>query len=206
MWTDAHPEQTRELQEFFDLRTFDLLNAAQSIRDLEGIIIDATVIRLEWIDSITPYIHALEKAGTPILHVVASQQKTSDFPNKRLKELGVCGLITETHDVPTVVESLNLIIETCTCKPGDSMFAKKVAALSAVFEKVEAIEVDKQIVTLVAEGFSNEEIAQAIFFSANTVRNRLSEIMKSAGLRNRTELALAWRRFSVDKDLQHTRY
>lgn len=206
MWTDAHPAQAKELQEFFDLRTFDLLNAAQSIKTLEGIVVDATVIRLEWIDSITPYIHALENAGTPILHVIASQQKTSDFPNNRLKELGLCGLITETDDVPMVVESVNRIISTCTCKPGDSAFSRKVAALSAAFEKVEANEVDKRIVTLVAEGLSNDEIAQSIFFSAKTVRNHLSEVLKSTGLRNRTELALAWRRFSVDKDLQHTRY
>ena len=206
MWTDAFPKETIQLEQIFDLRRFDILNAAQSMSDLEGVTVDATIIRLEWLDSISPYIHALESRGVPILHVIVSEQKKSDFPAERLKEIGACGIITETDDVQRVANRVNEIIERCACKPGDSAFSKKTAKLAKVFTRVEADEVDHRIVTLVAEGFSNEEIAQAIFFSDKTVRNHLSEIMKSAGLRNRTELALAWRRFSVDKDLGATRY
>lgn len=206
MWTDALPKETLQLEQTFDLRRFDILNAAQSIKDLEGLIVDATVIRLEWLDSVSPYIRALEIRGVPVLHVIVSEQKKSDFPAERLEEIGVCGIVTETDDVQSVANAVNDIIQSCKCKPGDSAFSRKTAQLAKVFTRVEADEVDKRIVTLVAEGFSNEEITQAIFFSHQTVRNHLSEIMKSAGLRNRTELALAWRRFSVDKDLGATRY
>lgn len=206
MWTDAHPRETLQLEQFFDLRRFDILNAAQSIRELDGVVVHATVIRLEWLDSISPYIRALEYNGTPILHVIVSEQKKSDFPIERLNEIGVCGIITETDDVHHVATDVTRVIETCSCIPGDSAFSKKSASLAAAFERVDTDEVDKRIITLVAEGFSNEDIAQAIHFSAKTVRNRLSEIMKITGTHNRTELALAWRRFSVDKDLRATRY
>lgn len=206
MWTDAHPRETLQPKQIFDLRPFDILNAAQSIRELEGVIVHATIIRLEWLDSISPYIRALEDNGTPVLHVIVSEQKKSNFPIERLNEIGVCGIITETEDVHHVATDVTRIIDTCSCKPGDSAFSKKSASLARAFERVDADEVDKRIITLVSEGFSNEEIARAISFSAKTVRNHLSEIMKSTGTHNRTELALAWRRFSVDKDLRATRY
>lgn len=206
MWTDAHPRESMQLNQLFDVRRFDVLNAAQSIRELKEVVVDATVMRLDWLDVMAPFVRTLEETGTPILHVIASQQVTSDFPEERLKEIGVCGLITETDDMTSVAGAIRRIIENCRCTPGNSAFSSRSATMAKAFRRVEADEVDKRIVALVAEGFSNEEIAKAIFFSVNTVRNRLSEIMKATDLRNRTELALAWRRFSVDKDLQTTKF
>ncbi|MFM7263400.1 MAG: LuxR C-terminal-related transcriptional regulator [Acidimicrobiales bacterium] len=47
--------------------------------------------------------------------------------------------------------------------------------------------------SLVAQGMPNREIAEHVFLSYQTVRNRVSRIFDVAGVSNRTQLALAWR-------------
>lgn len=51
-------------------------------------------------------------------------------------------------------------------------------------------EKEYQIITLVAEGLSNKEIAQTMFLSEGTVRNYLSSILEKLSLRDRTQLAV----------------
>lgn len=51
---------------------------------------------------------------------------------------------------------------------------------------------ERDIARLVAEGLDNREIASALFLSEGTVRNHLSAILQKTGLRNRTQLAIAW--------------
>lgn len=46
------------------------------------------------------------------------------------------------------------------------------------------------IITLVAQGYSNKEIASSLFLSEGTVRNYLSTILDKLNLRDRTQLAV----------------
>ena len=46
------------------------------------------------------------------------------------------------------------------------------------------------LITLVADGFSNKEIAEKMFLSEGTVRNYLSNILDKLDLRDRTQLAV----------------
>lgn len=46
------------------------------------------------------------------------------------------------------------------------------------------------IITLVADGYSNKEIASELFLSEGTVRNYLSSILEKLELRDRTQLAV----------------
>ena len=46
------------------------------------------------------------------------------------------------------------------------------------------------ILRLVAQGMSNQEIAEHLFISEKTVRNRLSMVYKQLHLKNRTEAAI----------------
>lgn len=50
-------------------------------------------------------------------------------------------------------------------------------------------QIDKDIVRLISYGFSNEEIADSIFLSLQTVRNRISRLLQTSGARNRTHLS-----------------
>lgn len=47
-----------------------------------------------------------------------------------------------------------------------------------------------EIIELIAEGFSNKEIAEQIYLSEGTVRNYLSTILDKLSLRDRTQLAI----------------
>lgn len=53
---------------------------------------------------------------------------------------------------------------------------------------------DRRIIHQLVNGASNDEIARYVFLSVNTVKNRLSRMMQSAGVSNRTELALLFAR------------
>ena len=58
------------------------------------------------------------------------------------------------------------------------------------FEGYSLSEKEIEIITLIAEGFSNKEIATNKFFSEGTVRNYISSILENLGLRDRTQIAI----------------
>lgn len=51
-------------------------------------------------------------------------------------------------------------------------------------------EKEQSMIELVAEGFSNKEIAEKLFLSEGTVRNYISTVLEKLGLRDRTQLAV----------------
>jgi DNA-binding CsgD family transcriptional regulator len=53
---------------------------------------------------------------------------------------------------------------------------------------------EREVVWLVADGRTNEEIAERLCISLRTAKNHMSNIMRKIGTRNRTELAsIFWR-------------
>ncbi|WP_428240633.1 helix-turn-helix domain-containing protein [Gynuella sp.] len=68
----------------------------------------------------------------------------------------------------------------------------KPSAEAVVFSKR-----DKEVLALIAKGFSNKEIAERLFLAEGTVKNRVSMILEKTGVRNRTEAALKAREIGV---------
>ncbi|WPX08585.1 response regulator transcription factor [Anaerocellum danielii] len=60
------------------------------------------------------------------------------------------------------------------------------------FEKYNLTEREKEIIKLVAEGFSNKEIAKKLFLTEGTVRNYISVLLEKLHLTNRTQLAVLY--------------
>ncbi|SCG82183.1 putative transcriptional regulatory protein yfiK [Proteiniborus sp. DW1] len=58
------------------------------------------------------------------------------------------------------------------------------------FSKYGITEKELEIITAVAEGLSNREIANKLYLSEGTVRNSLSTILSKLDLRDRTQLAI----------------
>ena len=51
-----------------------------------------------------------------------------------------------------------------------------------------------EVVEAVAQGLDNAGVAQQLFMSEGTVRNHISSILAKLGLRNRTQVAVAYYR------------
>ena len=64
--------------------------------------------------------------------------------------------------------------------------------LAAMFPQL--TEREREVVRLVAEGLDNREVAAVAYMGEGTVRNHISQILAKLGLRNRTQIAVAyWR-------------
>ncbi len=68
--------------------------------------------------------------------------------------------------------------------------AIKKSGSNAIFTLLSERELD--IVKLIAEGFSNQEIADKLFLSNGTVRNYISVILEKTGLEHRTQIAVRY--------------
>ena len=82
---------------------------------------------------------------------------------------------------------------------GQTVFGCEVVSkLPGLFRKTEAFDYaaaqisdrELEIITLIADGRSNKEIAAELFLSESTVRNYLSDILDKLNLRDRTQLAV----------------
>lgn len=60
---------------------------------------------------------------------------------------------------------------------------------------------DLNLIRLVASGHSNREIAESLFLSEGTVKNKLSSVLQKLDLRDRTQLAIfAWKNGFTQKE------
>ena len=66
--------------------------------------------------------------------------------------------------------------------------------------------IDREIVRLISRGFADREIAECVFLSPQTIRNRVSRLLERSGARNRTHLAVLYvrGRISHDDDLSRS--
>lgn len=49
--------------------------------------------------------------------------------------------------------------------------------------------IDREIVSMISAGLTDDEIAKGVYLSCQTVRNRISRMLERSGARNRTQLA-----------------
>lgn len=58
--------------------------------------------------------------------------------------------------------------------------------------------IDREIVRLISRGYADREIADCVFLSPQTIRNRVSRLLERSGARNRTHLAVLYVRGQVE--------
>lgn len=112
-------------------------------------------------------------------------------------KLGARGYLLKDADAGELIEAIQRVAE------GETLLSAELAAsILDEFKKVkqlpahpehqlsELTEREADILRLLAQGSSNQEIATALEVSEKTVRNRLSEIFSKLRLNNRTQAAL----------------
>ena len=108
-------------------------------------------------------------------------------------EIGVSGYLLKSLDADELFDLLNGVIkgETAMTRAMASKLLKSVANHIADENKGEQSLTERElfVLRLVASGASNQEIAQKLTISINTVKSHLKNILEKLQLENRTQAA-----------------
>lgn len=107
----------------------------------------------------------------------------------------ICGYILKNSPAERIIGAIR------TVKAGGTVFQEDILKYvrdklvvngggSEIFKELTQREVE--IVQLIAEGLSNQQIAEKLFLSNGTVRNHISTILEKTGLEHRTQIAVMW--------------
>ncbi len=113
----------------------------------------------------------------------------------RALKVGVSGYILKNTPTDGIFNAIRTVYTGGTVFQEDILqyireSAVKNSGSNAVFELLSERELD--VVKLIAEGLSNQEIADKLFLSNGTVRNYISVILEKTGLEHRTQIAVRY--------------
>ena len=132
-----------------------------------------------------------ERLCAPLLLTTIDEE---DLILRALKS-GVNGYILKNSPAERIVNAVRTVSTGGTVFQEDVLayIRKRVGAAGgrkAIFTLLSARELE--IVRLIAEGLSNQEIADRLYLSNGTVRNHISVILEKTGLKHRTQIAVQW--------------
>ena len=192
-WMGEHRVAVRLLDERFSIHTFDMLNLRETMELLTGVAIKIALVRADVIDFLSPFTQQLLKDGFCIEHVVGQDIGRSFDAKRSPKDRGLCGTLDANASPPKILELLVATVEMCAEHPSISAFSNESDKIGAAFSTGELDEIDMKILGMLVIGSPDEEIAQRLHFSNQTIRNRVSSMLHTTKMKNRTELALGWR-------------
>ena len=112
---------------------------------------------------------------------VVSTVLPPDLASGEAHRLGFHAAVDLRQPAEEVIERLRVVAMTTPCDPESD----QVTAFDLITDPD-----DRKIVMLVAAGLPDRDIARWVFLSPQTVRNRISRILRVTGLMNRTQLAV----------------
>lgn len=131
-----------------------------------------------------------EELGMPLMLTTFDEE---EFVLKALKT-GVGGYILKNSPSERMLQAIR------TVSTGGTVFGPDI--LEYIRSRVQGMpdknifhllsEREMEVVKLVAEGLSNQEIADKLFLSNGTVRNHISTILEKTGLQHRTQIAVRY--------------
>ena len=185
------------LEGFFSIQSFNPLDPNQSIQSLLGVTITVAMLRLELLDVLAPFVRLLEKKGFSIEHVVAINARSSE---KFINQLGLCDCLEVNADDTTILDTLSDCARQCLHHPTMSPFSERRDLMLSAIRAGTVDETDMMILGMLVNGDPDEEIAQTLHFSNQTIRNRVSDLLHNVKVDNRTQLANAWRNFCYQRE------
>lgn len=150
-------------------------------------------IRMPLCDGITAAESMLaERICSPILLTTFDEE---DFILRAVKS-EICGYILKNSPAERIINAVR------TVNSGGTVFQEDIlkyiregltpANGGEIFSELTPRE--NEIARLIAEGLSNQQIAERLFLSNGTVRNHISAILEKTGLEHRTQIAVMWLR------------
>lgn len=198
-WATANPAIVDGLHESADIELFDLFDTAQTLGRLSGMKIDVVIGTIGWIDLMSVYAILLSRVGTEINYIACQMDSNIELPAERQHILGVCATAPKDATASQWKDTVNSL-KTCSGHGSPHVpYTERLIRKSSFFSSSYFNDFDEQIMTLVAEGYTNPEIADVLHYASQTIRNRVSAILNESGCRNRTELASAWNRHRISE-------
>ncbi len=152
-------------------------------------------IRMPFCDGITAAEAMLEeKLCIPLLLTTFDEE---EFILRALKS-GISGYILKNSPAERIINAVRTVSVGGTVFQQDILdyIRGRIDVPNDTMEEKEIFGVlsprETDIVQLIAEGLSNQEIADKLFISNGTVRNHISTILEKTGLEHRTQLAVRW--------------
>lgn len=127
--------------------------------------------------------------GAPILFLTTFLDDT--YISDAL-QIGSRGYILK-QDFTTIVPAVRAVHAGQTVFGADVM--QKIPSLDASaprWDEYDLTDKEQEVFALVAEGYSNREIAKSLYLSEGTVRNYISRLLEKLNLRDRTQLAIRY--------------
>ena len=132
-----------------------------------------------------------EELCAPLLLTTFDEE---DFILRALKS-EICGYILKNSPAERIINAVRAV------NAGGTVFQEDILKYvrdkldvnggeSEIFKELSQRETE--IVQLIAEGLSNQQIAERLFLSNGTVRNHISAILEKTGLEHRTQIAVMW--------------
>lgn len=148
-------------------------------------------IRMPECDGITAAENMLaEELCAPLLLTTFDEE---DFILRALKS-EICGYILKNSPAERILNAIR------TVNSGGTVFQEDILKYvrgkiiptngGEVFAELTPREIE--VVRLISEGLSNQQIAEKLFLSNGTVRNHISAILEKTGLEHRTQIAVMW--------------
>ena len=136
---------------------------------------------------------------TPDRHMIFLGMKDTKAHILKYIEEGAAGYITEDHDMAELIDRIRLAVREKGSVSKNIVWAmmQRLAKLSQLFSRVEdaigtPVELtprEEEVLELIGEGLTNQEIAEALHIELGTVKNHVHSILMKLDVSNREEAA-----------------
>lgn len=194
----AAPAHVEELKKYFEVCVLDFNDLAATVNVLSGRRVAGVVARFEYYQIFSALGSLLLATGTSFEHCLIWNHGTSVLSDDDLSQIGLCACIDVTANSREVAAHVWDLCQNCQRHPSpllldSSSFGDDTAdSLGVVSPGADDLMAD-----LVANGFSDHEIAEILNYSNQTIRNRMSRVLRTNGFDNRTQLGNARLRHSI---------
>lgn len=144
-------------------------------------------IRMPGIDGISAT--RLIKKSHPLTKVMVLTTFADKKNSLQALSAGADGYLVKTDKIASIAQKLRLLYEG-TCIIDGPVLPHLTRPETSLLEKLSPRECD--IARLVAQGLTNQEIANQLFLSEGTIRNKTITIMEKLAVSNRTQLGIAY--------------
>lgn len=144
------------------------------------------------------------KLQHPNLPILALTSRSDSTLISRLIETGIQGFCLKGIDAQTLILAIRSVVagaswwDSQATQEIRTAFAPAIADSSSPIKHSLLTEREQEILTLMAAGNSNQDIANRLYIAPGTVRVHVHAIVNKLGVRDRTQAILLWQSKTVD--------